>query len=125
MYPSQWDRIIVFPVYWKKLRKQSKNHYKQYLIRILKRRKKGEKTELHVTIVIQNRWPQFHVDSEKTVRDVITKHMTDNKLLVIHSTASEISCILQSLEVLDYWTKSLDEGKLVDKDWEMEFNPSK
>ena len=53
---------------------------------------------------------------EKTVRDVIMKHMTDNNLFsdAQYGFRNRRSCVLQLLEVLDYWNKSVDEGKQVD-----------
>ena len=53
---------------------------------------------------------------EKTVRDVIMKHMTDNNLFSDsqYGFRNKRSCVLQLLEVLDYWNKSVDEGKQVD-----------
>ena len=52
----------------------------------------------------------------KTVRDVIIKHMTDNYLFSDSQYGfwNKRSCVLQLLEVLDYWNKSLDGGKQVD-----------
>ena len=53
---------------------------------------------------------------ETTVRDVIMKHMTDNNLFSDsqYGFRNKRSCVLQLLEVLDYWNKSVDEGKQVD-----------
>ena len=44
------------------------------------------------------------------------KHMTDNNLFSDsqYGFRNKRSCVLRLLEVLDYWNKSVDEGKLVD-----------
>ena len=44
------------------------------------------------------------------------KHMTDNNLFSDsqYGFRNKRSCVLQLLEVLDYWNKSVDEGKQVD-----------
>ena len=44
------------------------------------------------------------------------KHMTDNNLFSDsqYGFRNKISCVLQLLEVLDYWNTSVDEGKQVD-----------
>ena len=53
---------------------------------------------------------------EKTFGDVIMKHMTDNNLFSDSQYVfflNQRSCVLQLLKVLDYWNKSVDEGKQV------------
>ena len=53
---------------------------------------------------------------KNTVRDVIIRHMTDKNLFSDshYGFRNKRSCVLQLLEVLDYWNKSVDEGKQVD-----------
>ena len=86
--------------------------------------------EAHVTALYKNKGDKFDTNNyrpvsltsvpcrlcEKTVRDVIMKHMTENKLFSEsqYGFRNKRSCVLQILEVLDYLSKSLDEGKQVD-----------
>ena len=44
------------------------------------------------------------------------KHMTDNQLFSDshYGFRNKHSCVLQLLEILDYWTRSIDEGKQID-----------
>ena len=53
---------------------------------------------------------------ERTVRDVIMKHMSENKLFSDsqYGFRNKRSCVLQLLEVLDSWSRSLDNGNQVD-----------
>ena len=53
---------------------------------------------------------------ESIVRDAIVKHMVDNNLFTDdqHGFVPGRCCVTQLLEVLDKWTKWLDEGKPVD-----------
>ena len=44
------------------------------------------------------------------------KHMTDNQLFsdLHYGFRNKRSCVLQLLEILDYWTRLMDEGKQID-----------
>ena len=86
--------------------------------------------DAHVTALYKNKGEKFDTNNyrpvsltsvpcilyEKTDRDVIMKHMTDNNLFIDsqYGFMNKRSCVLQLLEALDYWNKSVDEGKQAD-----------
>ena len=86
--------------------------------------------DAHVTAIYKNKGDKSETNNyrpvsltsvpcrlcEKTVRDIIMKHMTDTSLFSDsqYGFRNKRSCVLQLLEILDYWTCSLDKGKQVD-----------